>query len=274
MRGKHNHNLLKAICLLLFAVVSANAAALHRLEERRGGAATSASAAAAASSRKHHHHSLRTATANLHDQSGDSHEKSDEEHVEEEDEDSEGAPEDEEEEEKPKRVDIREVDPDLQATVRLSPLEEKEKERDVMQKKREKIAALLWLEGRLRDMHRELDETVFENSIEEEERNANGEVGMPEMVNTLSEMRKELHRYAAPVYQKVVDEALMQVAGKRLSLLEEMQDKTRAEPIPDELLSEQQKHKDGGKIGQAILASSAIFVIAALLVMHRATTPT
>lgn len=103
-----------------------------------------------------------------------------------------------------------------------------------LQKRREKVAALLWLEGRLRDLGRGLDEQVFQEKAEESERAAASQISMPETVNTLAEMRKEMHRFAAPVYQKAVEEELATVSARREALLKDILEDTPMKPLPEE----------------------------------------
>mmetsp|Transcript_17889 Transcript_17889/g.46239 ORF Transcript_17889/g.46239 Transcript_17889/m.46239 type:complete len:242 (+) Transcript_17889:79-804(+) len=122
---------------------------------------------------------------------------------------------------------------DMKVAVNLGP-DDRDEEVDPLRKKREQVAAMLWLEARLRELSQGLDEKHFESMAEEGERQAASEVSMPEMVNTLGEMRKEVHRFAAPVYQKAVEEELISMASRREELLRELAEATPMASLPED----------------------------------------
>mmetsp|Transcript_142956 Transcript_142956/g.456789 ORF Transcript_142956/g.456789 Transcript_142956/m.456789 type:complete len:267 (+) Transcript_142956:67-867(+) len=122
---------------------------------------------------------------------------------------------------------------DMKVAVNLGPVD-RDEEVDPLRKKREQVAAMLWLEARLRELRQGLDEQHFASMAAEGERQAASEVSMPETVNTLGEMRKEVHRFAAPVYQKAVEEELISVASRREELLRELAEATPMAPLPED----------------------------------------
>lgn len=116
-----------------------------------------------------------------------------------------------------------------QVIVDLGPAVEREEEeaeaksaQRAVQRKREHVASLLWLEGRLHELRRGLDDKAFAERAAHEQQVAGEESKQPDTARMLSKMREQMHEFAAPVYRQVVDEQLLDVAEKRQALLQEI----------------------------------------------------
>mmetsp|Transcript_48714 Transcript_48714/g.122966 ORF Transcript_48714/g.122966 Transcript_48714/m.122966 type:complete len:256 (+) Transcript_48714:85-852(+) len=106
-----------------------------------------------------------------------------------------------------------------------------------VQKKREKVASLLWLEGRLRDVRRGLDDKAFAADEAAKQRAAGAESQEPRTVRMLSQMREQMHTFAAPMYRQAVDDELLHVAERRQSLLQEIAPAEVPQDVPQALAS-------------------------------------
>mmetsp|Transcript_36431 Transcript_36431/g.72509 ORF Transcript_36431/g.72509 Transcript_36431/m.72509 type:complete len:233 (+) Transcript_36431:69-767(+) len=91
-------------------------------------------------------------------------------------------------------------------------------------RRREKVAAYMWLEARLRDLNHDLDENNFAKNTAIMEAKLGGDTGLTSTAQVLSKMRKQMHNFAAPLFREVVTDEIHKVRTQRRMLLQELAD--------------------------------------------------
>lgn len=156
-------------------------------------------------------------------------------------------------------------------------------------RRREEVAALLWLESRLRDLRKDLDEDVFRKKGSEAGSSAMAESTMMDTVKMIRDVGQEMHHYTAPVFQKVVEAELLSIAGRRRELLKQIAENGNLKPLYAERISDRPAGVDDAKpdeeeekriqqksthrsarTGQVVLALAIILSVSLLVMSHRA----
>jgi len=147
------------------------------------------------------------------------------------------------------------------------------------QKKREKIASLLWLEGRLREVRQSLDNKDFEAGEQAEQQAAGKDSRDAESTaRMLSQMREQMHQFAAPVYRKAIDDELLDVTERRQALLQEIAPTdppavlvTEEEPIKtgQDIIEKKKNNRiRSARTGQVVFGLSVIMSVGLLIFAH------
>mmetsp|Transcript_84333 Transcript_84333/g.243804 ORF Transcript_84333/g.243804 Transcript_84333/m.243804 type:complete len:240 (+) Transcript_84333:78-797(+) len=120
------------------------------------------------------------------------------------------------------------LDPDAKYLVDLGPADKLDLEptspraTPEWRRRREKIAALLWLEDRLKELRHSLDEKAYSKKILEAQLELAADAKVPATAMMLARMREQMHDFAAPLFREAVDDELTAVKAKHKALLQEL----------------------------------------------------